>query len=277
MEVDQSSAPKALGQISTRSQIIPIGAAERTTMKKSILANVVMAVAIAAAVPAHALVIDDGVVLLPPGGGVLPPPSSTSATAWNLAADYLPDANPNGQWSYGQVMAGTGAFSSLPWNAATDSYGVAAAGEVFIYKNMTGVSDFGIGAGMVSLQSDWGNAAVRWIAPSSGAYTFTIMIGGSTASGAGGYGNNFAQYATLSIDGVVRSADSFSNNVKQWNLTELLGVGSIVVASVVNQGFADGGNTQTEISISAVPEPASAVLLGLGIGLLIFMRRRSAA
>lgn len=227
-------------------------------MKKSVLANIVTAVTILAAVSAQAS------------------PVSAGATAWNLAGDYLADMNPNGPWSYGQVSS-SGAFSLLSWNADTDSYGVAAPGEVFVYQNTTGVSDFGIGAGKVSLQSDWGNAAVRWIAPSSGTYAFTIDVGGSTSSGPNGFGNMFAQYAVLTIDGAERASDLFADNVKQWNFTAFLDAGSIVVASVMNPGFAAGGNTQTDISISTVPEPASSLLLGVGFALLICLRKRSAA
>ena len=234
-------------------------------MKKSIVLGLSMAFAIMAAVPVQAFVIDDGVIL--------PPPNPPSATSWNLAGDYVANQNPNGPWSYGQLSSG--AFSLLSWNAGTNSYGVAAPNEVFVYKNTTGVTDFGIGPGKVSLESDYGNAAVRWIAPSSGAYSFTVAIGGTTASGAGGFGNSLAQHAGLAINGADRASDSFANNVKQWNFTEYVAAGSAVVAFVLNPASPGGGNTQTEIAISAVPEPASVLLLGLGVGLLLYRRKPS--
>jgi hypothetical protein len=238
-------------------------------MKNSMLACAMTAIAVMAAVPAHALVIDDGVVLPPTGSSGETP---TTATGWNLARDYLDNANPNGQWSYGQELGG--AFSLLAWNAGTSSYGVAEEGQVFVYKNTTGVSDFGIDTGKVSLESDWGNAAVRWIAPSAGDYAIAVAIGGSTAAGLGGFGNNFAEYAALVIDGAERASDSFIDNVERWSFTQFLDAGSSVVAFVSNPGFASGGNTQTDIAISTVPEPSSAVLFGLGFGLLWYRQKK---
>lgn len=198
-----------------------------------------------------------------------------AAPSWNLAGDYLEDTNPNGQWTYGQTSGGT--FSALAWNAATSSYGIAAAGETFIYQNTRGYYDFGIDPGKVSLEADWGNPAVRWIAPSSGSYTFAVAIGGSTAGGPGGFGNNFASYAGLTIDGVDRAANSFAGNVKAWSFTEFLGAGAVVVAFVTNPGYANGGNTQTEMAISMIPEPSSIVLMGLGLGALLLRGRRGEA
>lgn len=236
-------------------------------MRNSILANALTAIAVMASVPAHALLIEDGVVLPPSGGG-----TSNTTTGWDLAGDYLPNANPNGPWSYGRVS--NGAFDSLAWNAGTNSYGVAAEGQVFVYKNTTATTDFGIGPGKVSLESDWGNAAVRWTAPSSREYSFTIAIGGTTdSSGPDRFGNRLAQYGTVAIDGVDRTSDSFADNVRAWNFTQFVNAGSTVVAAVLNQGSAIGGNTQTDMSVSVVPEPASAVLFGLGIGLLLYRRK----
>ena len=161
-------------------------------------------------------------------------------------------------------------FSALAWNAGTDSYGVVAEFETFIYKNNTGSFAYGIEPGKVSLESDWGNAAVRWTAPSAGQYLFNIAVGGSKVSGGGGFGNNFAQSAAVKVNGLTQtetfSSDDPDVSVKQWSFTVSLAGGSTVDTFVLNPGFAGGGNTQTDISVSSVPEPGAAWLARPGRG-----------
>jgi hypothetical protein len=198
--------------------------------------------------------------------------SVSAATSWNLATDYAQNANPNGEWSYGEISGS--AFSPLSWNSPTNSYGVAAVGQTFIYQNTSGIFDFGINPGKVSLESDWGNPAARWTAPSSGDYLFLIAVGGTLDSGPTGYGNNFAQYAGVKINGVDVTADSFIGNIKQWSFSATLAANATVDTFVLNPGFANGGNTQTEISISAVPEPSGVLVFGLGLGVLFNARKR---
>lgn len=202
--------------------------------------------------------------------------SASAVTTWDLAADYAENLNPNGAWTYGALNNG---FSALAWNAGTGSYGVVAVGETFIYKNTSGVADFGIDPGKVSLEADWGNAAVRWTAPAAGTYSFNVAVGGTTISGVGGYGNNFASFADLRINGSGHAATTFAGNIRSWNFTVALASGATVDTIVFNPGFASGGNTQTDVSISAVPEPASALLLVLGMGGLALtgFRRRGPA
>jgi hypothetical protein len=201
--------------------------------------------------------------------------SATAATSWDLATDYIDATNPNGAWTYGKIPGGT--FSALAWNAGTSSYGIAAAGETFIYKRNAAVTDYGIAPGKVSLEADWGDAAVRWTAPTSGDYAFTVAVGGTTASGPGGFGNNFASRAGVRVNGLDQVETGFASNIKAWSFTVTLAAGGTVDTFVLNPGFAAGGNTQTEISVSAIPEPASAWLLALGLGAVALRRRQGAA
>ncbi len=200
--------------------------------------------------------------------------SATAASSWDLAADYAEASNPNGAWTYGQVPSGS--FSALAWNAGTSSYGVSAAGQTFIYRRTAAGTDYGIQSGKVSLEADWGNPAVRWTAPTAGDYAFTIAVGGSTASGPGGFGNNFASRAGVNVNGLAQAESSFASNVKAWIFTVTLAAGATVDTFVLNPGFAAGGNTQTDISVSAVPEPVSAWLFAVGLGGLLLRKRLKA-
>ena len=199
--------------------------------------------------------------------------SASAATSWSLSDDYAEATNPNGSWTYGSLPGGT--FTALAWNSSTSSYGIAAAGQTFIYKNTSGTFAFGIDAGQVSLEADWGNPDVRWTALSAGTYSFSIAVGGSQAAGGGGTGNNFVAEAGVRVNGVDPAQDSFASNVKSWNFTVTLSAGDTVDTFVLNPGFAASGNTQTKILVSAVPEPASALMLALGLGGLAAMRRRT--
>ena len=115
---------------------------------------------------------------------------------------------------------------------------------------------------------------MRWTAPAAGIYQFDIAVGGSTAPGPNGFGNNFATYGGVKVNGVNQIEDLFAANVKSWTFSVALALGETVDAFVLNPGFANGGNTQTEFAVTAVPEPATALLLGLGCVAVLVRARR---
>jgi hypothetical protein len=205
---------------------------------------------------------------------------AAQATSWDLAADYN-TVTPNPPWAYGEVLNTGNGFTPLAWTPVispltsgiygnTDPYGA------FIFQNTASYAAYGIAPGQVSLESDNGNAAVQWTAPATGVYDIVANIGGTQAGEGGGFGNALAYNAGLNVNGVSQTDVSFTGNVKSWNLTDvLLTAGQTVDAYVINPGAPGAGNTQTELTISLVPDGAltGGLLGGALLGLALYRRK----
>jgi hypothetical protein len=212
---------------------------------------------------AHALTISISLVLAS---------SAYAGTSWDLEGDWAPPANPNGAWSYGQYVSGS--FQALPWDSTDDLYDNGSTNNGFVYRNNTGSAEYGLAPGAVSMESNWGTPVVRWTAPTSGMYDIGVEIGGTENNEGPGYGNHFASYSGLKINGAAQGDTSFANNVKTWTLNSVfLAGGSAVDAYVPYEGFG-GGDNQTFFHVAAVPEPAPFAIVGLG--LLGLWRKRKA-
>jgi PEP-CTERM motif len=218
--------------------------------------------------------------------------NAQDATKWLLSRDWSPPANPNGAWSYGEYIGGTltgkvgtplagGSFFAENWNKAGNYYGDDAdakghyTGGV-VYKNTTNKAAFGIGTGEISLESDWGTAAVRWTAPTTGTYFFEAQIGGQLGPANGAFGNSFVEYAGVNINGTALAPTSSlmtATSSKQVFRAKDLSLkrGSTIDAYVANPGGitpANGGNTQLRMYVFEVPAPEPAAFIGLGLGVL---------
>ena len=181
--------------------------------------------------------------------------SAHAGASWDLAGDWNPPANPNGAWSYGDYDGGS--FVSVPYLVDPNIGGAGCYSPSqpngFIYLNLTGSAAYGIAPGQISLEADDGTPVARWTAPASDLYNISVMIGGTTLSEGGGYGNNFAQFAGLNINMVGQTNFSFIDNVKSWTFSNVwLNAGATVDAYVACPGYANGGNTETIFHVDAV-------------------------
>ena len=207
--------------------------------------------------------------------------------SWDLTADWNPPANPNVAWSYGEISGAGGSFTALAWVPGNYPNAVGLYGSLsgaFVYQNSAATPYYGIAPGQISIESDFGSAAVQWTAPATGNYNIAVTMGGTTAWENGpGYGNNFAQYAGLDINGNIQTPSSFVNNVMSWDINGVaLTAGAAVDAYVINPGYANCGNTETTFRVTAVPEPTTLVagallLLPFGFSTLRILRRKQTA
>jgi hypothetical protein len=211
------------------------------------------------------------------------PGLSAFTQTWDMTADWNPPANPNGAWSYGEINGGV--FTPLAWTQVsgqpnvTGVYGSGIYGVPFVYQNTAAEEYYGINPGQISIEADWGDAAVQWTAPTSGDYSLAVYIGGPTGGGLplgpGGYANTYAQWAGLNINGVSQTDTAFVNNaseiMKSWLITNLsLSAGDTVEAYVLNPGYADGGNTQAKFTITKVPTTVAPPYLNLSLAVSIY-------
>lgn len=192
-----------------------------------------------------------------------------AADTWDLR-DGVGATNPLGVWSLGSYNAGTDTFTVFNESGNNGLGKYWKTGDLAIWKNESGSLAYGIGAGQVSLSSDFGVPMARFTAPYAGTFSLSLAFGGTTESAGGGYGNINASLGKLRINGVEDTADSFVNNVKTFTATNVVLNQGETLEAYVGQSFG-GGNTQTVFTVTsqAVPEPASMAALGLGaLGLL---------
>jgi hypothetical protein len=203
------------------------------------------------------------------------------AMTWDLAADFSTVNNPDGPWEYG-YRCDCGCFNLMTIYFKEDSVFEwwqmpQAASEIGL--RIADYADYGVQPGHVSMECDGITPQVRWIAPSSGTYYISIVIGGTTLSESAGYGNVNANYAEVAINGSIVSATgslSGPNEAgKTWSLAGVNLTTGDVLDTWIPGGWHNGGNTDTTITVSTspVPEPLTILTLGMGAAWLLGRKR----
>jgi hypothetical protein len=208
---------------------------------------------------------------------------ATNTWAYDATADFKLGANPNGVWSYGYSMDSGSLYAFVPFDTATDTgtsqnwtlagYNVLNTPDVWKNTDPAQTID-GVAPGQISLHAGpyaASTAILRFTAPATDFYNFNLQFF------AGDIGNT---QGSVIVNGDANapwfSFASTNGNPSQSGALGM-GMGDTFDVAVDKVGSYFQGNTPVTLSISAVPEPASAALWLAGLALLARSRRHNAA
>jgi len=212
---------------------------------------------------------------------------AASSNAASLMSDFSAVNNPNGDWSYGFKTSGVNDTFNIFTVNGTDVQSQYTAefwrntntdGVPGLYKIVSGNTfgvNGGVGIGLGDLALHGGRlgeiATARWTAPATGLYDISgfFKSGDSTSQ----FGNvdayvyqNSAQLFSSLNTGVDEAFSLSSVSVTMGDTID------IMVGTGKDEFFYD--STPVELSITAVPEPASMIALGLGAAALLRRKRK---
>jgi hypothetical protein len=209
--------------------------------------------------------------------------AGTNTRAYDATAEFSLAGNTNSVWSYGYSLNSGNQYAFVPFDTPTDTgtaqswtlsnYSVL--GTPAAWKNTDPNTEaHGVAPGQLSLHAGptaASTAILRFTAPAASSYSYSLQFF------AGDIGDTQGS-AFLNGDGSTPlfSVASTNSSPSQSGVLSM-SIGDTFDVAVDKVGNFYQGNTPVTLSISAVPEPATAAMWLLGLSLVSVCRWRLAA